>query len=139
VVLFKAIREQSKKLNEEGFNTSRYLIRKSMKKLKLKVEQRLAFKVTIECKHGNKVADNFIKQNFNPLAHNEVGWRHHLFKDSSRLDIFGNSIGFILTPNCELAHKKPMTTDLISKATCYQGGKFDTAQTGFVFHSDRGS
>jgi putative transposase len=38
-------RELSKKLNEEGFNISRYLTRKLMKKLKLKVEQRLAYKV----------------------------------------------------------------------------------------------
>jgi putative transposase len=65
-VLFKASRdnlgsrERSKKLNEEGFNTSRYLTRKLMKKLKLKVEQRLTYKVTTKRKHSDKVPDNLL-------------------------------------------------------------------------------
>jgi putative transposase len=43
-----------------------------MRKLKLKVEQRLAFKVTTKRKHSDKVADNLLHQNLNPLALNEV-------------------------------------------------------------------
>ena len=65
-------RELSKKLHEEGFNSSRYLTRKLIKKLKLKVKQRLAYRVTTKRKHSDKVADNLLNQNFNPLAPNDV-------------------------------------------------------------------
>jgi putative transposase len=105
-VLFKArrdslgSRELSKKINEEGFNTSRYLTRKLMKKLKLKVEQRLAYKVTTKRKYSDKVPDSLLNQNFNSLAPNDVWGGNIVFKDSSRLDVPGNCDGFILTPNC---------------------------------------
>jgi putative transposase len=65
-------RELSKKLNEEGFNSSRYLTWKLMRKLKLKVEQRLAYKVTTKRKHSDKVAYNLLNQNFNPLSPNDL-------------------------------------------------------------------
>ena len=49
-------RELSKKLNETGYEISRYRTIKLMKKLKLKVKQRIAYKVTTKRK---KVSDHY--------------------------------------------------------------------------------
>jgi putative transposase len=65
-------REMKKKLREEGFTIGRYKVRKLMKKLKLKVKQRIAYKVTTKRNHRDEVADNLLNQNFNPVAANEV-------------------------------------------------------------------
>jgi len=43
-----------------------------MKKLNLKVTQRVAYKVTTKRKHSDEVADNLLNQNFNPVAPNQV-------------------------------------------------------------------
>jgi putative transposase len=110
-------RELSKKLNEEGFNTSRYLTRKLMRKLKLKVEQRLAYKVTTKRKHSDKVADNLLNQNFNPLAPNDVWAGDITYLKTAQgcmylaivMDLYSRRIvGWHI--------EKRMTTDLISKA-----------------------
>jgi putative transposase len=50
----------------------RYRMRTVMWKLKLKVKQRIAYKVTTKRKHSDQVADNLLNQNFNPMAPNEV-------------------------------------------------------------------
>jgi putative transposase len=65
-------RELTKKLNEVGFNISQYLTRKLIKKLKSKAEQRLAYKVTTTRKPSDKVADNLLNQNFNPVAPDKI-------------------------------------------------------------------
>ena len=59
-------------LNETGHNISRYRTIKLMKRLKLKVKQRIAYKVTTKRKHSDKVASNLLNQNFNPLGADEV-------------------------------------------------------------------
>ena len=43
-----------------------------MKRLKLVVKQRQAYKVTTQVKHGDSVANNLLNQNFNPTSANEV-------------------------------------------------------------------
>ncbi|MAD14596.1 MAG: hypothetical protein CL579_00710 [Alteromonadaceae bacterium] len=55
-------RELSKKLNEIGYKISRYRNIKLMKKLKLKVKQRIASKVSTKRKHSDKVANNLLNQ-----------------------------------------------------------------------------
>lgn len=76
--LFKASRNSlgsrmlAKKLREEGFQVGRYRVRTLMRKLNLKVKQRVAYKVTTKRKHSDPVADNLLNQNFNPVAPNEV-------------------------------------------------------------------
>ncbi len=65
-------REMMKKLREEGIETGRYKVRKLMKILKLKVTQRIAYKVTTKRNHNDDVADNLLNQNFNPVAPNQV-------------------------------------------------------------------
>ncbi|WP_339671534.1 IS3 family transposase [uncultured Paraglaciecola sp.] len=65
-------RELSKKLHEAGYKISRYRTIKLMKKLKLKVKQRIAYKFTTKRKHSDKVANNLLNQNFNPLASDEI-------------------------------------------------------------------
>lgn len=44
-----------------------------MKKLGLKVKQRVAYKVTFMRKHSHKVADNILNQQFNPINKN-MAW-----------------------------------------------------------------
>jgi putative transposase len=125
-------------LNEEGFNTSRYLIRKLMKKLKLKVVQRLVHKVIIKHKYGDKVADNFINQNFNPLTPNELAAGDITYLKIAQDWMYLAIVMDLYSYRIVSWHiKKRMTTDLIIKATYYLGGKFDTAQTRFVFHRYR--
>ncbi len=61
-------RELSKKLQFEGFDAGRDRTRKIMKKLKLIVRQRVAYKVTTKRKLGDAVAVNLLNQNFNPVG-----------------------------------------------------------------------
>lgn len=65
-------REMIKKLRKEGFEIGRDRTRKLMKKLNLKVTQRIAHKVTTERKHSDSVSDDLLNQNFNPVAPNQV-------------------------------------------------------------------
>jgi putative transposase len=126
----------SKKLNEEGSNTSRYSIRKLMRKLKLKVEQRLAFKVTTKRKYSAKVADNLLNQNFNSLAPNEFwagvitylkitqGWMYLAIM----MDLYSRRIvGWHL--------KNRMTTVSIIK-TVIKAVNLTQLKQGFVFHNN---
>ncbi len=59
-------RQLCQKLREEGFNIGRYRTRSIMRKLKLIVKQRQAYKVTTKRKHSDSVADNLLNQQFNP-------------------------------------------------------------------------
>ena len=43
-----------------------------MLKLGVKVQQRVAYKVTSKRKNSDRVADNLLSQNFNPLSEDEV-------------------------------------------------------------------
>ena len=65
-------REMMKKLRKEGIEIGRYKVRNLMKKLSLKVTQRIAYKLTTKRKYSDKVADNLLNQNFNPIAPNQV-------------------------------------------------------------------
>jgi putative transposase len=65
-------RELMKKLREEGFTIGRHRTKTLMRKLDLKVTQRLAYKVTTKRKHSDRVADNLLNQNFNPVGPNQV-------------------------------------------------------------------
>ena len=65
-------RQLSKKLREAGFNVGRYRTRSIMRKLKLVVVQRQAYKVTTKRKHSDSVADNLLNQQFNPPRENLV-------------------------------------------------------------------
>lgn len=132
-------RELSKKLREEGITISRERTRRLMKKLNLKVNQRVAYKVTTKRKHSHQVADDLLNQNFNPMGVNEVwagdvtylktgeGWMYLAIV----MDLYSRRIvGWHID--------KRMTTDLVYRAmlkaiNLRQPGK------GLVFHSDRGS
>jgi transposase InsO family protein len=143
--LFKASRESlgsrelSKKLKSEGFNVGRERTRTIMKKLKLIVRQRVAYKVTTKHKRGDAVAMNLLNQNFNPVAVNEVwagditylktaeGWMYLAIV----MDLYSRRIvGWHID--------KRMTTDLISKALM-KAINLRQTKKGLVFHSDRGS
>jgi len=65
-------REMVKRLRKEGYQVGRYIIRKIMHRLNLKVTQRQAYKITTKRKHSDSVADNLLNQNFNPSAANQV-------------------------------------------------------------------
>ncbi len=132
-------REMMKKLREEGIQIGRYKVRKLMKKLNLKVTQRLAYKVTTKRNHRDDVADNLLNQNFNPVGPNQIwagditylktgeGWMYlAIVMDLYSRRIVGWSIS------------KRMTTDLICKAMI-MGYTLRQPPKGLVFHSDRGS
>ena len=76
--VFKASRDSlgsktlSKTLREEGFQVGRYRTRPIMPTLELKVQQRVAYKVTPKRTLSDRVADNLLSQNFNPVAADEV-------------------------------------------------------------------
>jgi len=132
-------REMVKKLREEGFQAGRYKVRNLMKKLNLKVTQRVAYKVTTKRKHSDEVADNLLNQNFNPVAANQVwagditylktgeGWMYLAIV----MDLYSRRIvGWYIS--------KRMTTDLICKAMI-MAYNLRRPSKGLVFHSDRGS
>jgi len=132
-------REMMKKLREEGFEIGRYKVRKLMKSLKLKVKQRIAYKVTTRRNDRDEIADNLLNQNFNPVGVNEVwagditylktgeGWMYLAIV----MDLYSRRIvGWYIS--------KRMTTDLICKAMIMAYNLRQPPQ-GLVFHSDRGS
>lgn len=132
-------RGMMKKLRKEGYSIGRYKVRSLMKKLKLKVRQRTAYKVTTQRKHSDAVADNLLNQNFNPVAPNEVwagdvtylktgeGWMYLAIV----MDLYSRRIvGWHID--------KRMTTDLVEKALT-KVFNLRQPKKGLVFHSDRGS
>ena len=132
-------RELMKKLCEEGFKIGRYRTRSIMRKLGLKVEQRVAYKVTTKRKHSDQVADNLLNMNFNPVGKNQVwagditylrtdeGWMYLAVV----MDLYSRRIvGWHIS--------KRMTTNLISKAM-QSAINLRRPPRGCVFHSDRGS
>ena len=132
-------REMMKKLREEGFQVGRYKVRKLMKKLNLKVTQRVAYKVTTKRNHNDYVAANLLNQNFNPASTNQVwagditylktgeGWMYLAIV----MDLYSRRIvGWYIS--------KLMTTDLICKAMI-MAYNLRRPPKGLVFHSDRGS
>lgn len=132
-------REMMKKLRKEGYQVGRYAVRKMMRRLRLKVTQRQAYKVTTQRKHSDAVADNLLNMNFNPSAANQVwagdvtylktgeGWMYLAVV----MDLYSRRIvGWHID--------KRMTTDLISKALL-KAYNLRQPPKGLVFHSDRGS
>jgi len=128
-----------KKLREEGFDIGRFKVRKLMKKLGLKVTQRVAYKVTTKRKHSDSVSDNLLNQNFNPVGPDQVwagdvtylktgeGWMYLAVV----MDLYSRRIiGWHID--------KRMTTDLVSKAMV-RAYNLRQPKRGIVFHSDRGS
>ena len=128
----------SKKLCEEGFQVGRYRTRPIMPTLELKVQQRVAYKVTTKRKHSDRVADNLLNQNFNPLSEDEVwagditylrthkGWMYLAIV----MDLYSRRIvGWPID--------KRMTSDLIGRALM-MAINLRQPRAALVFHSDRG-
>lgn len=128
-----------KKLREEGIHIGRYRVRKLMRKLGLRVTQRMAYKVTTKRKASDAVADNLLNLNFNPVGPNQIwagdvtylktgeGWMYLAIV----MDLYSRRIvGWHID--------KRMTTDLVSKALI-KAYNLRQPPAGLVFHSDRGS
>ncbi len=132
-------RELAKKLNEEGIKVTRHRVRMVMKKLGLKATQRVAYKVTTKRKHSDRIADNLLNQQFNPVGMNQVwagdvtylktgeGWMYLAIV----MDLYSRRI-------VGWAIDKRMTTSLISRAMI-KAYNLRQPTKGLVFHSDRGS
>ncbi len=128
-----------KQLRKEGFTIGRYKVRILMKKLDLKVTQRVAYKVTTKRKHSHQVADNLLNQRFTPLFANQhwasditylrtgEGWSYLAIV----MDLYSRRI-------VGWAVDKRMTTNLVSKAT-KMAIYLRRPKPGLIFHSDRGS
>lgn len=110
-----------------------------MKKLGLKVTQRIAYKVTTKRKHSDAVVDDLLNQIFNPVGPDEVwagdvtylktneGWMYLAVV----MDLFSRRIvGWQID--------KRMTSDLVCKALI-KAYNLRQPPKGLVFHSDRGS
>jgi len=132
-------REMMKKLREEGFQIGRYKVRKLMNKLKLKVTQRIAYKITTKRNYKDDVAANLLNQNFSPVAPNQVwagditylktgeGWMYLAIV----MELYSRRIiGWYIC--------KRMTTYLICKSMI-MAYKSRQPSFGLVFHSDRDS
>lgn len=132
-------RELVKKLNEEGVRVTRHQVRMVMQQLGLKVTQRMAYRVTTKRKHSDRVADNLLNQQFNPVGMNQVwagdvtylktgeGWMYLAIV----MDLYSRRI-------VGWAIDKRMTTSLISRAMI-KAYNLRQPPKGLVFHSDRGS
>ena len=132
-------RELAKKLNEEGIKVTRHRVRMVMKKLGLKATQRVTYKVTTKRKHSDRIADNLLNQQFNPVGMNQVwagdvtylktgeGWMYLAIV----MDLYSRRI-------VGWAIDKRMTTSLISRAMI-KAYNLRQPTRGLVFHSDRGS
>jgi len=129
----------SKKLREEGFHIGRYRTRMLMRRLNLKVRQRVAYKVTTKRKHSDAVADDLLNRNLNPVHKNEVwsgditylrtheGWMYLAIV----MDLYSRRIvGWHID--------KYMTKDLVGKALM-KAINLRQPISGLIFHSDRGS
>lgn len=132
-------RAMMKKLRKEGFTIGRYRVRKLMKRLKLKVIQRQAYKVTTQRKHSHQVADNLVNQSFDPPKVNQVwagdvtylrtheGWMYlAIVMDLASRRIIG------------WAMDKRMTVNLVQRAM-KMAIHLRQPEPGLLFHSDRGS
>ena len=132
-------REMMKALRAEGFKIGRYRVRRLMKRMNLKVTQRVAYKVTTKRKHSDAVADNLLNQNFNPFAPNQIwagdvtycrtgeGWMYLAVV----MDLYSRRI-------VGWAIDKTMTTSLVLRALI-MAYNLRRPSKGLVFHSDRGS
>jgi len=80
--LFKASRDSLvsrglvKKSREEGFKIGRYRMRTVMRKLKLKVTQRIAYKVTTKRKHSDQVARDHMKEDVAYMKYHNLDRLH---------------------------------------------------------------
>ncbi|MEL0630924.1 IS3 family transposase, partial [Psychromonas aquatilis] len=132
-------RQLSKNLKAAGFNAGRYRTRSIMRKLKLQVKQRQAYKITTKRKHSDSVAENVLKQQFNPIEANSVwagdvtylrtnqGWMYlAIVMDLYSRRIIGWSIS------------RRMTVDLVERAL-QMAINIRQPKAGLMFHSDRGS
>ncbi len=132
-------RELAKKLNEENIKVTRHRVRMVMRKLGLKAIQRVAYRTTTKRKHSDRVADNLLNQQFNPVGMNQVwagdvtylktgeGWMYLAIV----MDLYSRRI-------VGWAIDKRMTTSLISRAMI-KAYNLRQPPRGLVFHSDRGS
>jgi len=132
-------RQLCKNLKLAGFKIGRHRTRSIMRKLKLVVKQRQAYKVTTKRKHSDSVADNLLAQQFNPAQANLVwagdvtylrtnqGWMYlAIVMDLYSRRIVGWSIS------------KRMTVDLVERAL-QMAINIRRPKAGLMFHSDRGS
>lgn len=132
-------RQLCQKLRDEGFKVGRYRTRSIMRKLKLVVKQRQAYKVTTKRKHSDSVADNLLNQQFNPTQPNVVwagdvtylrtnqGWMYLAIV----MDLYSRRIvGWAIS--------KRMTVDLVERAL-QMAINIRRPKAGLMFHSDRGS
>lgn len=132
-------REMMKKLREEGFDIGRFKVRKIMKRLGLKVTQRVAYKVTTKRKHSDSVSDNLLNQNFNPVGPNQVWAGDVTYLKTGEGWIYLAVVMDLYSRRIVGWHiDKRMTTDLVSKALM-RAYNLRQPKRGIVFHSDRGS
>ena len=110
-------RQLCKNLRRAGSNVGRYRTRSIIRKLKLVVRQRQAYKITTKRKHSDSIADNLLSQRFNPQHPNLVWAGDVTYLRTNRgwmylavvMDLYSRKIiGWSIS--------KRMTVDLVERA-----------------------
>lgn len=128
-----------KPLYNEGFAISTYLMRKLMRRLKLMVKQRVAYKVTNKRKHSDAVADNLLNMDFNPKAPNHSWCGDIIYLRTAECWMYLAVVMDLYSRRIVGWHiDKRMTTDLVSKAMI-KAYNLRQPPNGLIFHTDRGS
>lgn len=132
-------RELMKILCKKSFNIGRTKNRSIMRKLKLIVRQRRAYRVTTQRDLTHAVAPNLVSMNFNPTGSNQV-WAGDItyLKTGEGWMYLSIVMGLYSRRIIGWAISSRMTTDLILQSI-RQVYWLRTHPQGVIFHSDRGS
>ena len=124
----------------QGFSVSRQRVVRLMKQLNIKARRKRRFKVTTDSQHALPIADNILDRNFTATEPDQAWVADITYIETHQgwlylavvLDLFSRKIvGWSMADH--------MRTDLVLTALESALGKRIPAQSGLVFHSDRGS
>jgi putative transposase len=124
----------------KGFTPSRQRVVRLMKQLNIKARRKRRFKVTTDSQHALPIADNILDRNFTATEPDQAWVADITYIETHQgwlylavvLDLFSRKIvGWSMADH--------MRTNLVLTALEAALGQRIPAQSGLVFHSDRGS
>jgi putative transposase len=124
----------------QGFTLSRQRVVRLMKRLNIKAHHKRRFKVTTDSQHALPIADNVLDRKFTATEPDQAWVADITYIETHQgwlylavvIDLFSRKVvGWSMAEH--------MRTDLVLTALEAALGKRIPAQSGLVFHSDRGS